>query len=80
MLILILKKNELLISWNAFNLVGAPCTGIPGLERFWVHNRIKIDRFRVNTNPNTNPRQLINKHCSASEYAFFFDTERVQLL
>ncbi len=28
----------------------------------------------------TNPRQLISKPCSASEYAFFFDTERVQLL
>ncbi len=28
----------------------------------------------------TKPRQLISKHCTASEYAFFFDTERVQLL
>ncbi len=29
---------------------------------------------------NNRRRQLISKHCSASEYAFFFDTERVQLL
>ncbi len=28
----------------------------------------------------TNPRQTFSKHCSASEYVFFFDTARVQLL